>query len=468
MNELNILLVGLNLFGPPQSLETLGLDLQRLFESSSQIPVKVVTEDIRRRADTVLGMNANAASLFTWHFWPYPDFAERNRRWATLRGEAGTEWDWIILAENPETLLLTPGFHAAAVAAIQQETHRGSAKLLLMIPPPPSDTAEDTNRIRTAMERTAASAGIPAAPAALALQNAGPGLSPDDRLLLTAATLFSRITGELAPLPPNKQPLAALALETVANHAVPPPSADPFPDPHPFAILGDTRPHINFSHKGTSTERDLTAAVHTALTTLNRSANSDSFTGTYTSNSPLNDALGWPQDAPLPIAFNLGRHPDFVDDGYKSYVTNPEFWQLGFAFAYQHFTSEYPLDDANAHFIAMIEPLDLAVARHIRSEHTARAVPLRALWALIHRQYPAERYQRDRVHLNRGLLKAAGVFIATLYTGESPVQTVSTDPAFAGREDYDLFCQRTGYELALQLGHVHTRPAEIPAPPTSP
>jgi hypothetical protein len=479
-----ILIIGSNtdghqgLSGPAEPAfrsDELTRQLEQILQGSGRGDAVLAAEDRYQSGRTVIDQPVEANNLLTWYHWPYSEGGQ-TARWQKLRGEAGTAWDYVVLIGDPFTIKHYPGVYAQGVASIAAEVARGSAQTVLLTPWPAGASDAEIAHFEGVVARTAHSLGLPVAPAARAWQAAGIDHGethpPRRGAYLAAATLYSTLFQE-SPLHAGHRldrNLAAIAHATAGEPPSAPRLNEPLDWPSPFALLGDQRRVVHFSHKGTSTERDLRRAIVAALESLGIDYEWEPFEKLrgqlYDSNTPADDGLGWPLDAPLPIAFNQGRHPDYVSDGEKGYVTNPDVWQLGFAFNYQWRTGQHSVQAANDHYVAKIHSADLDMAtRLIGAESidrgvggTARAIPKRALWAEIVKHHPDERYQRDRTHLNRGLLLAAGAYVTTLYSGRTPVVDPGVEALHGtGDQVFDRFCQKIGYEMAWRMGRVQGR-----------
>lgn len=93
----------------PFSPTEIGTQLQSILAQDGRGAVNVTVLD-RYRADAITQMSgwyAHSYNLATWFHYPYPAGAEANR-WANLRGEAGTVWDYVVLIGDPYTMEYTP------------------------------------------------------------------------------------------------------------------------------------------------------------------------------------------------------------------------------------------------------------------------------------------------------------------------------------------------------------------------
>ena len=106
----------------PFSPTEIGVQLQNILSQDGRGAINVSV--LERYASQALagplsGWNAYSYNLATWFHYPYPAGAETNR-WANLRGEAGTVWDYVVLIGDPYTMEYTPGMYAYGVARIAE------------------------------------------------------------------------------------------------------------------------------------------------------------------------------------------------------------------------------------------------------------------------------------------------------------------------------------------------------------
>ncbi|MCC5843543.1 MAG: hypothetical protein JJU05_04755 [Verrucomicrobia bacterium] len=444
--------------------------LRQILEGAGHGAVNVTT----REHNAVFSFS-RATNLFTWFHWPYGT-GGRAARWADLRGEGDTAWDYVVLIGDTYTIETTPGLYTLGVANVAAEVAKGSGQTVLLMPWPAPGSTSNLDHYKEVVYRTGRTAGIPVAPAGLAWQAAGSPAdtihpTQDEGAYLAAATLYSRLFGQSAANSSYNpfSSLANTAHTTVTENQGAPQYSGKFEFNNPFKMLGDKRRHVYHSERGTSTERDIRRWIHDwLLPELNLTR---SFThNTYNSNTPDDDGRGWPQNWPLPTAFNLGRHMASASDANtKSYFTNRAFWQLGFGYSYQ-------FESSNANYIANITTRDLDLAYLMKEGTTsrtsynlnaydsaeeiasARLIPLRLLCAIIDKEFPNENFMRDSTHISHALARAGGTFVYALYSGRTPVED-ELRPAGSAIPNPELnnFAQRVGYETAWILGNVQAR-----------
>lgn len=464
---------------PAFQYEEMADELRQILTGAGVGAVNVTTRE------RYAGSSGNyCTNLATWFYWPYgewegnhPDSGEwyanvtgtETERWAELRGEDGTAWDYVVLIGDPYTIEATPGFYTLGVAKIAEEVAEGTGEAVLLMPWPAAGSSSSLDHYKEVVYRTGRTAGIPVAPAGLAWQDAG---SPADAThpsadgaYIAAATLYSRLFGESASATSYSYDDgdADTADATVTANQGAPQYSGTFEFNNPFAILGDKRRHIRSSNKGSSTENRIRRHLNGGtLPDLNVTQN---FTReSYNSNTPADDGLGWPYSGDqLPIAFNWGRQ-----SGSKSYETNRTYWQLGFGFIYQYGNdnAEYISEAADAELeraYLMKEGTNSSFSYNLSAYDqqeeiaSARLIPLRTLWAIIDREYPEEFFMADQSHVNRALGKSGATFLYTTYSGRTPVQDEAQSSVYVQNPALNHFAQRVGYETAWILGRVQAR-----------
>jgi len=338
------------------------------------------------------------------------------------------------------------------------------------MPWPASSSSSSVNHYKEVVYRAGRSGGIPVAPAALAWQSAGsPSLLSQhpnqDGAYIAAATLYSRMYGQNASTSSYtyNNTFADTAHTTVSDNVGQAQYSGKFNFQNPYLMLDDKRRVVRFSERGSSTEQGFKSTVTSSLERIGLSADS-SFSDKYSSNTPEDDGRGWPTAEPMPISFNFGRD-GIISESEKAYVVNPDYWQLGFGYYYHYNTWSLSVEEANDHYLGFMHAQDNNLANRMLSQGpSARNVPVRTLWAQIHREYPSLNPQRDGggPHLDYNEDEAVGAYITTLYSGRCPLDPKPYPMTVA------WFSQKVGYETAWRMGRVQTRAPGFKVKPTSP
>ncbi len=443
----------------PFSPTKIATELENILSGAGLGSVNVVVEDrYQYHADGIWG--AYAYDLATWFHFPYPADVETTTRWPNLRGEGGTEWDYVILIGDPYNMEYTPGVYAHGVAKVAEEVAKGSAETVLLMPWPGAGSDSSVAHYKEVTYRVGRSSGLKVVPAGLAWQAAGSpagGTHPsNDGAYIAAAAIYSRIWGQNAKASSYSynDSLADTAFTTVNNNAGQPQYTGTFSFQNPYLMLNDKRRQVHYSERGTSTEQGFKTKLNTALARCNIAQISD-YCDRYNSNTPEDDGLGWPTGREMPIAFNLGRSGLYAED-HKAYVINPSYWQLGFGFYYQ---GGWTTPDQ---FIGIMQKQDNDLAnRMIVESPTSRNIPTRTLYASIHQVDPTQNPKRDGTHLSDPTDEAVGTFMYTMYSGRCPLDPEPATP------DTTWKARKIGYETAWRMGRCQSRAPGFKVMPTA-
>ncbi len=395
--------------------------------------------------------------LASWYYWPYPSGDKINNRWPNLRGEKGTQWDYIVLIPDPYEIEKTPGWYTFGVSTILNEVNKSTnvkkPEVVLLMTWPNNNSAAMLNQYKEVVYRTGNSGDIKVVPAGLAWQAAGSPTNPTtfptaDGSYLAAASIYSRLWGQSAATSTYSYnaTLANTAHATVVENLNKVQYTGKYTGLNPFSMLGDKRRFVFHSHKGTSTETMLSGATRDAFASAGVLADELSYKGKYSSDTPEDDGMGWDMHNPMPIGFNIGRSGAPRSEEGKRYVTNSNYWQMAFGYCYQ---------DADATLADLCEGMlfeDVAVALYQSSSGEmlagAKSIPVRTLAVINAHEDPNYNQTSDGVHLTGLITQPSGVFISTLYSGRCPV-----DPLDPINQD----AKRLGYEMAWQMSQLQVR-----------
>jgi len=151
-------------------------------------------------------LNTGSNGLLAWHFNTsdtYPELA----RWANLRGESGTDWDYVILLGETFAMERVPAAYFEGVAHVAAEVEKGGAEVVLLMPWPQLESFQSLKstvvHYKEIVYRAGRSGGYKVVPAGLAWEAAGSPSSASshptaDGAFITAASIYSRIWGESA------------------------------------------------------------------------------------------------------------------------------------------------------------------------------------------------------------------------------------------------------------------------------
>lgn len=442
-------------------------ELKNILNGANIGSVNVSSEE-RYRSDNIPGWSVQSYNLASWFHYPYPVGVEESTRWPNLRGEKESQWDYVVLIGDPYTMEYTPGMYAHGVAQVAAEVAKGTAETLLMMPWPGSGSSSSIDHYKEVVYRAGRSGDLKVIPAGLAWQasnqNLGSSHPTNNGAYLAAASIFSKITGQNAANSSQynyNDSLATTAYNTVNSQSGKSQYSGDFNYPSPYQMLEDKRRDIHFSSRGTSTEWGFRTKLYPNFQRMNMTYNEGSYNGKYSSSTPENDGMGWPSNTDMPIAFNLGRD-GFYSESHKSYVVNPSYWQLAYGFYYQISTSGLSEEEKADAYISLMQTHDHDLANRMLNEQPgARNLPLRTLWARIHKEVPGSRPMRDNAHLSYEIDEAAAAFMFTMYSGRC-----SLDPEPA-TFDKTWHSQKIGYESAWMMGKCQTRAPGFKVKPNS-
>ncbi|WP_162028825.1 MULTISPECIES: hypothetical protein [unclassified Lentimonas] len=287
------------------------------------------------------------ANLFHWFHFPFPEDAETTR-WANLRGENGTEWDYVVLIGDAHTMEYLPGFYALGVSEIAKEVAKGSAETVLLMPWPASGSSTPLDHYKEVVCRIGRTGGCAVAPAGLAWDDSGE-LSGDTHptsngAYIAAATLYSRFFDQSA----SASTYGSAAQDTLADNAHTVVQANQgavqytgkFDTPNPYSPQYNSNRNVDFSITGTSTERGHIETLEWVLDAC-RVNHSKYFSHRYNTDDPGTEGAGWPTDEAGdfvgPIDYNFGKYRFYP---YDEFNVNPEFWKHTYIFEYQQLLTE--------------------------------------------------------------------------------------------------------------------------------
>jgi MBG domain len=446
---------------------TIKTELVKILSGAGMGAVNVTLEDrYHTTSATVDTYNTQTYSynLVSWFYWPYPAGTD-TQRWANLRGEAGTKWNYVVLIGDPYTIEYTPGVYALGVGKIGEEVAKGTngAETVLLMAWPAQNSTSTVAHYKEVVYRAGRTGRYKIAPAGIAWESAGKpasgSSSPNaDGAYIAAATIFSTITGQSATNSTYSfnATYAGHAYTAVTNNLNRRNYSGHYTKQNPYLMLDDKRRYVKFSHKGTSTESRFTNEAGLAMWRAGVGCDAEN-RNRYSSNTPEDDGMGWPTGTPMPIAWNHGRHATGEN---KDWVANPAYWQIGLGIRHQPFLST---DDINAvgvealndYFAAVMFVHDFVYAHTYGSTSTFRDVPARTLWTQIHQYAPNEAPMTDSDHNHSATDRAVGNYMYTLYSGRCPVDGSGLSP------------EAIGYQTAWRVGTGSSRAPGFKVLPTS-
>lgn len=402
------------------SAEPVAAALSAAFGADPDAPGTVTVDalDIHMEKDVTIGLGGRGDEYtYTHHghsllqLLAWPD--GQAERLALLSGEGGTAWDFVVIAADPWLVAHTPGYHALGAHAVADLAAAGGAQpLLLMGWPQDDDLGSSIEHFEEVAYRVGDGARVelPVVPAGLAW-DALPEADRDEAdehpsptgAALAAAALYSHMTGLAAP--GGDEILAWRAHEVVRLAAEESHHDGAWAFASPFQACGVTDETLTWNHTGSSSENGILGGLNWVFDQASQTL---------------------AQGTDTPITFNYGRaNTNFEPD--KRYVIDAERFRFSFGFAMQDHGNHgdesmlYGLDVRDS---GVVNDTDLGVARYMVEEGelpTARAIPIRTLFAQMKAIQPELSAYRDQWHMSRELDKASGAYMHTLLTGECPL-----------------------------------------------
>ena len=468
--------------------DQIGVELKNILDQTGVGSVHV--EVIDRMDETPLGYYRPSA-LFAWFYWDEPaGTGALNQRMSNLKGEAGVQWDYIVLIPDPMVMEVIPGYFSWGVSKIFQTVQSSSlAKkpelVLLATWPHPGEgiPAADVDLYNEVTYRTGRSANIMVAPAGKAWQAAGSpsdypaSLGADepnaDGAYIAASALYSRIWGESASASAYtyNDSLADTANLTVQSNQGQSQYSGPFTYLTPYSMMdaGGKKRAMIYSHRGTSTESAMESRLRDAATNAGMLAWAPNRLK-YMDDTPLDDGKGWIDDHG-PDDFNYGRNLGSYNNGggYKTFATNPVHWRASYMYNYGSKNGWTPTtlnrDIVSVEFPSGIRTFSI-LQHSLLTPNTGHAtvtgynghatlggryIPSRSLARTVQAFDPSALNTLDPEHSSQGYQAIAGAFMFTNSTGRCGFNPSVRVPA--GSNDAFWY----GYEGAWILGKVTAR-----------
>lgn len=421
-NAINILVLGssnsIDQFQKPFLIDYISFELDSILSNDTLIdlPVNVEYEEISKGINIPTGVALSAYwnvnhfchSLAQYYYWP----DKRDETLDNLRGEGGTDWDYVVIGSDPLILKNMPGYYSFGVNKIASVISEGGAKPLLFL-----EWDEDSNFISHFEEftyRAANGAPVPieVVPAGLAweglpseLRDVSFYLPTPNGDYLGAASIYSQILRRSAS---NSSYVKNDQIADIADEVrIEADNSEHYSGKptfiSPFRECNVNSTNLIYNHTGSSTENGF-------LSGLNWVTGEYGKTLQFGSSSPVN--------------FNYGRSS--MGGGTKEYTIDPSKFDFSFGFALH--------DDARTGYTSMLYGLDkrstmdgydtdLGTAFKMINNNEvphARNVPLRTIIAQMIEEIPGvELYPPgDDWHLSSDVNKAVATYIHTILSGE--------------------------------------------------
>jgi hypothetical protein len=434
--------------------------------------VNVVFEDIFKTKTNLVQTSKTGSANITEHcyslaqhyFWP----EGKADRLSNLRGEDGTEWDYIILCSDPYIMANFPGMYAEGVKVVQAEVAQSSnatpPEVILMGQWPENSSTFTANDFNEIVHRVGSSSGLTVVPAgkvweSYTSQDTDAAHPTPKGEYLAAAAIYSKLYDRSAKtsgysFPSDGNNIADHALAEVQAIAGASQYSGAYTIPNVFQMKYVNKRVVSFRETGTSTEDRLRDA-------LNRL---DNVQGITFNTSGYSDGGNTRWD------FNYGRGNDWWEDE-KDYEVDPGKYDRSYGFPMHYYnTSSAPLTmpygiDKHYHGSSYEDGTDLGIAYNmvrpntretgLPEGHDVRAIPIRLIWLKMEQASPGFNPLGDNTHMNNHLNDASAAFMYTLMSGRCPIVE---EPATQGSSEWlQWLGHKIGYETAWQMSHLTTR-----------
>jgi hypothetical protein len=419
---------------------------------------KTKTNRVQTSGSGINDVTAHCYSLAQHFMWP----DEKVTRLANLRGEAGTQWDYIVICNDPYIMANFPGMYAEGVKLIQKEVAQSSnaitPQVILMAQWPENSssfTADDFNEVA---HRVGSSSGLTVVPAGKAWdsytsQDTNAAHPTPRGEYLAAASIYSKLYSRSAKTSrysyaSDGDNIADHALSVVQASASVAQYSGTYAANNPFQMKYVTKRVVSYRHTGTSTERGLAQALGRLDDVHRITLNTTAVNGKWD--------------------FNYGRGNDGWEDE-KDYEVDPLKYDRSYGFPMHHYnTNDAPYTmpygiDKYYYGDRYEDGTDLGIAynmirpntRELSLPEDVRAIPIRLMWLKMEQASPGFNPLGDNTHMHPNLNDASAAFMYTLLSGRCPVVE---EPATQGSAAWMQWLgHKVGYETAWQMSHLTTR-----------
>ncbi len=425
------------------SPEQVVTEFTSILEGAGLGEINVGFEDFNGKVDHYKHTN-----LLSWFHFPYPERADKAKRWVNLQGKLDTKWDYVVLIGDAHTLEYLPGFYALGVSEIGKEVAKGEAETVLLMPWPAEGSKSTVDHYREVIYRIGRSGGYAVAPAGIVWEKseAESGIKhPTEKgAYIAAATLYSRLFDKSASSSSYRydNELADLAYSTVQENKGASQYKGKFITPHPHNAQFNSNRKVRYSFTGTSTELSHMERLRYVMAQCGVEY-SDDLSHRYDSNDPIADKGGWSKDVQVPIDFNIGKFGFYP---YDEFNVNPEFWKRGYTFQYQGFLKTP--DQAIAHIA--VHDMNAGVKAYRNAPYLGATIP-RTSWTLLDRLHPGIKMNGSGNHLSNTAILPNASFIYTCESGRCPLTPEVEKPT------KEWNAMKVGYEAGWIMSNLQTR-----------
>jgi len=442
-------------------------ELQSILNGAAVGSANVTFVDIYRSTTRwINGGGSDPAKTYSLQgYFYHPD--NREARWDNLKGDNGTEWDYIVLLEDPSILINTPGAYANGVRLIVNKIREGSpqAQPILMMQWADAASSVLAQEFGEVTYRIGDSGDISVSPAGYAwdsLTSKDTGTHPTPHgAYLAAATLYSTIYSGNASVSSYTYDdhLASLAYGTVQDHASQSHYSGLYDNPNPYLILNEKDRVIRSDQNGSST-------VQTMLSWNSPYASGRYFQALLNPELRIHDYTEDEDGFSGKKHFHMGRS---LHESGKRYKYEPSNYRYAMGFTYQvrnksagsdsdilegqwdmlygmdvldnSYGYEYDRGDSRMSFLMI---------KQDRIADGVRNLPIHALWASVNVEMGNSTPFSDTRHYGADMNESVVSYMMTLLTGRCPIGKNGSETE---RER-----QRIGYEHAWVMSTLNLRP----------
>ena len=424
---------------------------------------KTKAQTVNYSGTSVHDFTSHCYSLAQHYMWP----DGKTNRLANLRGQAGTQWDYIIICNDPYIMANFPGMVAEGVKLIKQEVAKSPnpAQVVLLAQWPETSSTFTANQFNEIAYRVGNSAGLTVVPAGKAWDGYGSKDTSSNHPTprgeyLAAASIYSKLYNRSAKTSAYVYPTVGSA---IADHALSVVQANngvaqysgAYTSFNPFQMKYLAKRVVSYRETGTSTEDRLSQALDRLDDVQRITFNTSGYAGV--------PGTRWD--------FNYGRGNDWWEDD-KDYEVNSTIYDWVYGFPMHHYsttsapnTMPYGIDKHYDNGTTYEDGTDLGIPYNMIRPNTrepdwpeaVRAIPIRLMWQKMCELAPGFNPLGDSTHMNPNLNDASAAFMYTLLSGRCPIVVEPTPQGSANPAWMQWLGHKTGYETAWQMSHLTTR-----------
>ncbi|MFC1498875.1 choice-of-anchor D domain-containing protein [Verrucomicrobiota bacterium] len=430
-------------------------------------PVNVVVDSYYRSSDDVVTgygdrkVTCYVHTLVQHYYWP----EDRTNMLKNLRGQAGTDWDYVIMMDDPYMLANVPGYHAEGVNLIAAEVLKGEAVPLLLMQWPDPSSSFSVKHFGEISYRVGDGAGATVVPAGYAwdtLKRKDTHANhPTPRgAYLAAACIYSEIFNRSAAHSRYiyNNPIADQAWRTVKTERGKVHYKGNYSFISPICFGKNFDRHCDYNHSGTSTESGTSRNLQILLQNMKMSYK-------------LHQIV-FKKIVPMevrPSDFNYGRSWGYEPG--KRYNPDPAVSEISYAYAFQDSGKDNAASLSHRYSIDKrgdFRPgTEGRVIRDILTKKElvkgARCVPDRIMWCKMYDLDPT--YKAVHGHKTEYYLACTAAYMLTSLSGRCPI---ADEPLNRESSEWDSWLGSVvGYKTAVRMSTLKGRASGFQVLPSS-